>query len=248
MEIYYYCSYKGSPVGFQLGKVTYTDGGSKVYPLDSGAVKPLLQRGFDQSMIRRFCAHSSEKKEFILLAKGLTAKGTRPEDPVEYYINFAFVTDSEADYQKWFRAGNSSEQAIADAVRDTMELDKQSKFGFTVRGDKLEKLLGMSYRKLFENISDQWGQDALFVESISPNTTPEQLRQVLKLPAESLDAHKLTGSWVKFCKKKREPEINHRNHSGSRGGCVNFHVHEGIQQVKELYQEVKEIHDKLREN
>jgi len=187
----------------------------KVYALDPGAIHPLLQRGFDQSMIRKLYEHSFEKKEFILLAKGLTAKGKRPEDPAEYYINFALVSDQEADYQKWFREGNTSEQAVADAVRDTMQLDKQSPFGFTVRGDRLEELLGLSYRKLFENIPSEREQDALVVEPISPNTTAEQLQHVLKLPevlalpAECIDAQRLTGNRFKFCKKKesRKPII-----------------------------------------
>lgn len=199
MEIYYYCSYKGSPVGFQLGKLTYPNGSGKLCALESQGILPLIQRCFDQRIVRKVCKRSAEEKEYILLAKGLTARGKRPEDPAEYYINFALVTDSEADCQKWLREEGASEQAVADAIRDTMELDKQSAFGFKVRGDKLGEFLSMSYRKLFECIT-AGEQDGFLLEAISPNTTAEQLQQALRLDA--LEGRRLNGNWFRFGKKK----------------------------------------------
>ena len=199
MEIYYYCSYKGSPVGFQLGKLKYPSGGSRLHALDAQGIPPLVQRCFDQNIVRKVCKRSAEEKEYILLAKGLTAKGKQPEDPAEYYINFALVTDSEADCQKWLRGDGASGLAIADAIRDTMELDRQSAFGFTVRGDKLDALLSMSYRKLFEDAAAK-EHDGILLEAISPNTTAEQLQQALRLDA--LEGCRLNGNWFKFGKKK----------------------------------------------
>lgn len=199
MEIYYYCSYKGSPVGFQLGKLKYPSEGSKLHALDAQGIPQQVQRCFDQNIVRKVCKRSAEEKEYILLAKGLTAKGKQPEDPAEYYINFALVTDSETDCQMWLREDGTSEQAIADAIRDTMELDRQSAFGFTVRGDKLDALLSMSYRKLFEGAAEK-EQDGILLEAISPNTTAEQLQKALRLDA--LEGGRLNGNWFKFCKKK----------------------------------------------
>lgn len=233
MEIYYYCSYTGSPVGFQMGKLTYDGQSSGTLTMESPDAPTFIQRCFDQRAVRKAYQYSGEKgKEFFFLLKGLSAKGKRPEDPAEYYINFAVVSHQWEDFLECFRnIRGVSDDKIADAVRDTMQVDKESEFGFTICGDNIPNLLDISYHAQFRDIRHLESKNIAlglrkgkFLELLSPHTNFEQLMQVLKYSG-NCSKMDIPGNWIELGKnspqkKNSAPAI--ANASG--GSLVSFKI------------------------
>ena len=210
MEIYYYCSYTGSPVGFQMGKLTYdgqTNGTLKLESLDNPTCdQRFIQCCFDQRAVRKVYQCSKEENKYFFLLKGLSAKGKNPGDPEQYYINFAVLTDQLADFKRYFRGKNvpNPKETIPSAVRDTMQLDKESEFGFTICGKEVRQLLNLSYRTYFGDgfrIQDEqtiWEpRPGIFLELISPNVNLEQLMQALKYSGNCAKIE-IPGNWFEL--------------------------------------------------
>ncbi|MDE7244713.1 MAG: hypothetical protein K2O18_12175 [Oscillospiraceae bacterium] len=189
MEIYYYCSYTGSPTGFQLGKLTNAGQNMGLLALEKQNVSELIQRCFDLRAVRRayqYPPEPNESNEFFFLLKGLTAQGKGPDEPEMYYINFAVVTGREAEFQKCFRGGDVSDCEIAEAVRGTIQPDPNSEFGFQIRGEKAAKLLKLSLRAQRGEINDRKGT---FLKLLCRKEKEDlnQLIQALKLDGFHLE-------------------------------------------------------------
>lgn len=224
MEIYYYCSYTGSPVGFQLGKLTYDGQNNGTLTLERTNARTGIQRCFDQRAVRKVYWHLWDKKEhffLLILLKGLTAKGKGPEDPAEYYINFAVTANQRDDFWKCFRGEGRgvSDERIAEAVRDTMQVDRESEFGFKICGDKIPNLLKLPYDAQFGDIGHGKEEDnhkpmrtGCFLELLSPNINPEQVLQALKCN-ESASWRNMPGNWIELTAKNRQnrPGIHSRS-------------------------------------
>lgn len=199
MDIYYYCSYTGSPVGFYIGKLTSADRNTETTELAGGNVPLLLSRCFTQAVVCKAFGQLEEGAYFFLI-KGLTAKGTDPEGPAEYFINFAFVTDKASEYEQWMKSTSDSEQSIADAIKGTMQIDERSRCGFSIQGSAVQKLVQMSFGSLFYDIKPR--KDIVCFELISERTDLSELTETLGLNEYRYCRH-INGRWFQFSKKKR---------------------------------------------
>lgn len=199
MDIYYYCSYTGSPVGFYIGKLTSADRYMETTELTGGNVPLLLSRCFTQGVVCKAFGQLEQGSYFFLI-KGLSAKGTDPMEPAEYFINFAFVTDKASEFEQWMKRTSDSEQSIADAIKDTVQIDEKSRCGFLIRGSAVQKLVQMSFGSLFYDIKPQ--KDTVCFELISEKTDLSELAEALGLNEYKYCRH-IQGKWFQFSKKKR---------------------------------------------
>lgn len=203
MEVYYYCSYTGSPVGFQLGKLDPASG-----KLIGENIPPLLRRCFSQGMIRKACGCLPGEEKYFVLVKDLTAKKSAAGDAEEYYLNIALVSDQVEDYRMWLTCKTIPEQTIADLIRDTMSLHGDPSFGFTVHTDKIKNLSGMALGDSFRGI--QAKEDDSYFQVLSPNLRSEEVQDALNLPNNGYMLEKLRsdtshdGNWFHFVKKKEK--------------------------------------------
>lgn len=203
MEVYYYCSYTGSPVGFQLGKLDSASG-----KLSGENIPPLLRRCFSRGMIRKACGCLPGEGKYFVLVKDLAAKKSTAGDAEEYYLNIALVSDQVEDYRKWLTCKNIPEQTIADLIRDTMSLHGDPTFGFTVRADKINHLSGIALGDSFRGI--QAKEDDSYFQVLSPNLRSEEVQDALNLPNDGYALEKLRtdtsrdGNWFHFFKKKEK--------------------------------------------
>lgn len=212
MDIYYYCSYTGSPVGYILGFLAYTPGQSQNYVLSRNNIPPVIRSFFEQDTIcNAFGILPAEPKQYYLMMKNLTARGSKDGEASEYYINLALVTQDVDEYKRWLRDGGKTPKEIADAIKASMELDRTSDFGFTVRPDALKRLIGMSFRSIFEG-SGALERVKTFLEVDSPQTDLIYLMENLKLsdPKKTLSFLPDAPKWVIYDvidKKKRTQPI-----------------------------------------
>lgn len=201
MEIYYYCSYTGSPVGFQLGRLDFESG-----KLSGENIPPLIRRCFSRGMICRACGRLPGEEKYFVLVKDLTAKKSNAADAEEYYINVAFVSRHLEDYRKWSSSGNMTQQALADMIRDTMSLHSDPAFGYTVRVDLAKKLNEVVLGNLFNGILPK--NEATDFQVLSPHMSPEELGEMLSIVKADYTVEKLRldqqrpGNWFRISKKK----------------------------------------------
>lgn len=200
MDIYYYCSYTGSPVGYQLGKLNEDTG-----KLVDENIPRLIHRCFSRGMIRKACGRFPGENKYFLLVKDLTARKAAEDGAEEYYLNIALVSDSFDDYKKWL-SGNLPEQKIANVIRDTISLRNDPQFGFTVHKEQVEALKNLKFSTLFKGIAPD--EEMAYFQVLSPNLTTEELQDTLGLLDDSCNLTKMPadisreGEWFQSCKKK----------------------------------------------
>lgn len=207
MEVYYYCSYTGSPVGFQLGRLDFASG-----KLSDEGIPPLIRRCFSRGMIRKACGFLPDAEKYFVLVKDLTAKRLTAADAEEYYLNIAFVSERLEDYQKWLSSEDVAQQAVADKIRDTMSLRGDPVFGFTVHMEQAQKLFDLPVGTLFKGILPK--EHTTYFQVLSSNISPDELQSTLNLSNDDCVLEKLQsdslreGNWFQFCKKKTDRNQN----------------------------------------
>lgn len=203
MEIYYYCSYTGSPVGFQLGRLDCEKLAKNAGSLSKDGILPLIKNCFDQGLVRRACGRIPETEQYVLLVKGLTAKGTGDRATAEYYINFAFLMNKE-EWDCLPRENLVDQQMTAEMFRDSMQLDSESPFGYTVQSGNAQRLTQVSFQNFFDR--SVWKTDSLCLELLSPKADLKELKKVLGLEKDEYKDYEFqklpSKDWVQFSKKK----------------------------------------------
>lgn len=143
MEIYYYCSYKGSPTGFRVGKIN-TDTVPKTgnIALSPEGIDPFIRRVFESGLMIGAFGKIPSKTDtrYFLLKKKLEMK----VDDRNYYLNIALV-DNDPDKVFTLLHLSTDKDKLAAVITNTMELSKENKFGYTIKAEKLQELLKCGY-------------------------------------------------------------------------------------------------------
>lgn len=201
MDVYYYCSYKGSPVGFILGKLSNVNKTEDTLTLSKDNIEPLIQQCFELGMIRKAYGILPQKPDhYFLLLKKLVAK--RGSDDLDYYLNVAFVTEDQEQYNQWMcEDGSVTEAAVAQTVRETILVDHESDFGYKISSKALAKLVG----KKFGSLLGKWGADGTYFELASQNTDPDDVIKALGLADGTVTLESLpeNRNWTQLFKKNR---------------------------------------------
>lgn len=204
MQIYYYCSYDGSPVGYQQGSLTYDPGRSSNYELTGQNIPPLIRACFDSGEVRKaFGRLPSDSRKFLLIKK-LRTNGNSADEPSNYYVNFALATNDEKEYNRWLQNGESSPEDIAKAVKASMQLDGAKEHGFSVRPQALKTLIGKSFGCLLVDRPSPNGETDLCVEMASEDTDLNRLANVLQLtdPNKQFSHCSKSKKWAVYAQKK----------------------------------------------
>lgn len=204
MDIYYYCSYTGSPVGFILGKLSNAHEVEEPLALSGEKIEPLIRNCFELGMVRSACGLLTQApKRYFLLFKKLVARGGR--DELDYYLNIAFVTENQQQYLQWLDEDNTiTEDAIAQAGRETILVDRESDFGYKVSGKSLEVLTKMKFGSLLRKCRVAAREDGLYFELASHDADTDEVMQALGISSEERDLELISedGNWVRVIKKK----------------------------------------------
>ena len=139
LRLWLYCSYSGSPVGFQLGNVEYDGKVKKLSKLASGKAHPLLERLFYTQGVHEVIGVIPESNIF-LLAKKLPAFDSKCSNLT---MNFAWETTSQEWFPKlrdYFKRKTDKELfAVMSAV--VTPNTGETSFGFDVENNKLLEML-----------------------------------------------------------------------------------------------------------
>ncbi len=206
MQIYYYCNYKGSPVGFNLGQFDISDKDNAEIVLSEKGINPFIQNCFDYGSVRKACGVlPKESGKYFLLVKKLAAEKKNADDPEHYSLNIALVTDDKDQFRDWLTQEKDSEQDISETIRDSMKIDHINDFGFTVQRDKAVLLTKKSFKSLFVGCAVNKAETTTCVETAYTQTDLKALAKELQLSEPYKEFRKIHNSekWVAYDKKKR---------------------------------------------
>ena len=215
MEIYYYCSYTGSPCGFNLGKLEFDGGAPTARTLSGGPFDPLIRRCFDHGIVKNAYGFLPTAPRWFLLIEDLEF---RDADNTRFYMNIALVTEKVDQYERWMKKGPSKE-AIAELCRQTMVIDRTSEYGFKVDGAYLTKLIECSFGSLFTPVVPNTTGEGPFFELSSPSADLKEAALDLGLSDSTKELTRVPdgGSWAKLVKKKKSrpssPVRPHQKHT-----------------------------------
>jgi|GEM_PF-957150 hypothetical protein len=144
MNLYYYCSYDGSPVGFRIGRIDALSRDEKI-ELSSEKIEPFIRRCFETGLVRSAFGKipsdaDSEKKFFLLKKKLIGKKATEKKADCKYYMSVAVVEEEWDKFCSLLQDG-ADEASLATAVMRSIEPSGENAFGYKVDTQELSKVL-----------------------------------------------------------------------------------------------------------
>lgn len=139
MNLYYYCSYDGSPVGYRIVRIDALSRDERI-ELSSEKIEPFIRRCFETGLVRsafgKIPSDADSEKKFFLLKKKLRRK----KADCNYYMNVAVVEEEWDKFCSLLQDG-VDEVSLADAVMSSIEPSGENAFGYKVDTQELSKVL-----------------------------------------------------------------------------------------------------------
>lgn len=158
MILYYYCSYDGSPVGFQIGFIdtSHTEDGLQKIPEQNYKkgifIANCLECGLIQSGFGVVPQKDEEKEHlYFIIKKKLLFK----ENEKKYYINIAFITKQWNEFSALLD-GDCPEDKITATIKSSIIINKDSVFGYKIDTSKVEDILALSFKNVCGLVEDDW--------------------------------------------------------------------------------------------
>lgn len=125
MKLYCYCSYDGSPVGFQMGVCQWDNAAKGRLNLSKEGVDPFIRACFESGLVRGGFGRipNRAESEYFLLVKKLN----HAKETIQYYINVAITSNNWSDL---VRMVNGDSQALAKEIAQGMQPSSENEFGY----------------------------------------------------------------------------------------------------------------------
>lgn len=214
MQIYYYCSYEGSPAGYHIGKIKGSSCDKELQELSDDDINPFIRQCFENGMFRsgfgKIPEDTNAQQQYFLLKKKLTAM----KENVKYYINFAIVTGNWEELKTLMEKENT-EKEIVNNFLESIEPAPLFDFGYRIRTAQLKKISSCGYGGICEWINPKYlkimeQSNALFIETSKEKPDIEALEENLMLKSKienrNLERDKITEKL--FCYKKKIDSFN----------------------------------------
>ena len=139
MKVWFYCSYSGSPVGFQLGYVDTESLSEAENHLVAGTPNPLLNRCLSYQGVKEAFGKIPGTTSYV----AVRPVSRREDDRV--YLNFAFETDDATEFAsvvRYMDKYRERDRDLFDIMLPTVIEDvRDSSFGIHVNGRELQKVI-----------------------------------------------------------------------------------------------------------
>lgn len=109
MRAYVYCSYKFSPVGFQIGTIKYDAAQKNFYVPTKNNLDNFVVKAFEEGFVRKVYGLIPNSDKYIFLVKKLQQNNVDDsnEGMIDIYMNFALEFDNFGDFNNF--CGNFNE-------------------------------------------------------------------------------------------------------------------------------------------
>lgn len=158
MILYYYCSYDGSPVGFQIGFIDtkHIEDGLQKIPEQNYKkgifIANCLESGLIQSGFGVVPQKDEEKKPLYFIIK---KKLLHKENEKNYYINIAFISKKWDEFSTLLH-GDCPEDKITATIGSSIIINKDSTFGYDIDVSKVDDIRALSFKNVCGLVDDDW--------------------------------------------------------------------------------------------
>lgn len=175
-ELYSYCSYKGSPVGFRIGK-TKVENEIDLTLCDDN-INQFVRKSFESGMITCVFGKLPKSDKYVYLVKKLEYTGNNGESII--YMNFAWIF---SDYGKYisFASGirTLSNDKISEIMYKIIKPDSNDeKFALKIKGEKLVNAIKNISGEDVMNERDSRSQDSLCVKVVSKSVDEKRINEL----------------------------------------------------------------------
>lgn len=205
MNLYYYCSYDGSPVGFRIGRIDALSRDEKI-ELSSEKIEPFIRRCFETGLVRsafgKIPSDADSEKKFFLLKKKLIEK----KADCNYYMNVAVV---EEEWDKFCSLLQDGPESLATAVMRSIEPSGENAFGYKVYTQELSKVLECRFASVCNcnetRINNVQKNDAFYATLSTETPDTDALKKSLGIVQGSSTHTEITKESGKvFCFEKKK--------------------------------------------
>ena len=178
MRAYVYCSYKFSPVGFQMGTITYDAAQSDFYFPNNTSLNDFVVNAFEQGFVSKAYGLIPDSTKYILLVKKLQKNDV--DDPTEgmidIYMNFAFEFDNFDEFNNFSGNFNAlmSEKTAAEECAKFIVPDRNVET-FALKIDA--KIFNNFVKRMLSSSDGGQVDKKFFVEVISSNLDAAKLQE-----------------------------------------------------------------------
>lgn len=178
MRAYVYCSYKFSPVGFQIGTIKYDAAQKNFYVPTQNNLDNFVIRAFEEGIVRKVYGLIPDSNKYIFLVKKLQQNNV--DDPnegmIDFYMNFAFEFDNFNDYNNFCGNFNKllEEGTAAEECAKFIVPDRQVEtFALKINAEAFNSFI----KEMLDKADG--GQDAkkIFVDVISAKLDESKLQE-----------------------------------------------------------------------
>ena len=179
MRAYVYCSYKFSPVGFQIGTIKYDAAQKNFYVPTKDKLDNFVIKAFEEGFVRKVYGLIPDSGKYIFLVKKLQKRDV--EDPnegmIDIYMNFAFEFDNFNDYNNF--CGNFNELLEAETAADECARfivpDRLIEtFALKIDAEAFNKFI----KEMLSTSSGRQVDKKIFVEVISAKLDKSKLQEI----------------------------------------------------------------------
>lgn len=209
IKTYIYCSYKLSPVGFQLGTITYSESFQKEYYIPTrNEITPFVATAFEQGLVKSVWGKipSTEPARYILMVKKLNySKQSNNEYGSDLYMNFAFEFDSFEEFKNF----KNNIDIITDLASQTAEFicpnNTIPEFALKIDANKFNSFIE---RLLKSNESSKTNTNILnckqdtFFSLISSSDYTKEIIKIFQLEQPNFSIIKKPNAIYQYTKKK----------------------------------------------
>ena len=131
INAYLYCSYKGSPVGFRIGKIMYELPEDKDYAELSlegidGFIRKAFESGIVDEAFDKIISKDGTERYFVMVKKLSYSDPVSTGNASEIYMNFAFEFDKYDEYERFAEKSTVSQKKLW-RIRQKISSDRQTK-------------------------------------------------------------------------------------------------------------------------
>lgn len=205
MDLYYYCSYDNSPVGFYIGKIPAVDSlnlmPAKKLELSKENINPFIRKCFESGLIRNVFGKVPEEfgQGYFLMKKKMVHK----IENRNYYMSIALTGLRWNEFSDLMKVdSNDTKEKLAKLVAESISQNKTNDFGYEVRSEVISRLIGFKYAGICkcnkERMKKIQEDDCLYAELLNGNPDKEEIGQLF---GEQFEMIKESGTEVRIGKK-----------------------------------------------
>lgn len=184
MRAYIYCSYKFSPVGFQMGVIDYNPATTEDYIPENQSLNKFVVTAFEQGIITKIYGLIPSTAKYVYIIRKLKKNNVIDdnEGEIDLYMNFAFEFDDFNEYKN-FRVNFENLDDAEDECAKFIVTDRSVKtYALKVKAAEFNNFV----EQMLTATDSRTDSKSIYVEVVPSKPQEEILKELFHCDFENL--------------------------------------------------------------